>query len=469
MSGIIDAAALRGLRSGLNGPVLVPGQEGYEAARTVFNAMIDARPAVIAQCTDVEDVRAAISYGRETGIATAVRSGGHSVAGMSTVDDGLVIDLRNMKDITVDPEAHTAKCGPGLTWAEFDRATQQHGLATTGGRVSTTGVAGLTLGGGSGWLERKHGLSCDNLMSVELVTAGGELVRASAVEHPDLFWALHGGGGNFGVATAFEFALHPLGPTVLAGLMLWPGSRGREVLELTRDLMADAPDELAVFVLYLTGPAEPFVPADLQGELCCGLGLMWAGTAMADGEPYAERFRALRPDVDLVEPMPYVQFQSMFDDPPGLRNYWTADYLRELSDEALGVFHEHATRMPVPSSCQPVIIPWGGAVARVSATETPMVQRDAAWVAHPYVLWEQAQDDEQHLAWGRALSEDLKRFSTGGVYLNFIGDEGRDRVRAAFGDNYTRLEQVKSTYDPDNYFRRNQNITPAASGAIGAR
>ena len=229
-----------------------------------------------------------------------------------------------------------------MTWAEFDRATQEHGLATTGGRVSTTGVAGLTLGGGSGWLERKHGLSCDNLMAVELVTASGELVRASAVEHPDLFWALHGGGGNFGVATAFEFALHPLGPTVLAGLMLWPGSRGREVLELTRDLMADAPDELAVFVIYLTGPPEPFVPANLQGELCCGLALMWAGTAMEDGEPYAERFRALRPEVDLVEPMPYVQFQSMFDDPPGLRNYWTADYLGELSDEALGVFHEHS-------------------------------------------------------------------------------------------------------------------------------
>ena len=364
MSGIVDVAALRGLK----GPVLVPGHERYEAARTVFNAMIDARPAVIAQCTDVEDVRAAINYGRETGIATAVRSGGHSVAGMSTVDDGLVIDLRNMKDITVDREARTATCGPGVTWAEFDRATQQHGLATTGGRVSTTGVAGLTLGGGSGWLERKHGLSCDNLMSVELVTASGESVRASAVEHPDLFWALHGGGGNFGVATAFEFALHPLGPTVLAGLMLWPGSRGREVLELTRDLMADAPDELAVFVLYLTGPPEPFVPANLQGELCCGLALMWAGTAMEDGEPYAERFRALRPEVDLVEPMPYVQFQSMFDDPPGLRNYWTADYLSELSDEALGVFHEHCTRMPVPSSCQPLIIPWGGAVARVSAT-----------------------------------------------------------------------------------------------------
>jgi FAD/FMN-containing dehydrogenase len=466
MSGVIGEPALRGLRGDLNGRVLVPGEDGYEPARTVFNAMIDARPAVIAQCADVADVRAAVAFGRETGIATAVRSGGHSVAGMSTVDDGLVIDLRHMKEMSVDPDARTARCGPGLTWGEFDRATQAHGLATTGGRVSTTGVAGLTLGGGSGWLERKHGLACDNLLAVELVTATGELVRASADEHSDLFWALHGGGGNFGVATAFEFALHPLGPTVLGGLMLWPGSRGREVVELTRDLMTDAPDELDTMVLYLAGPPEPFVPADLQGVLCCALVLMWAGAEMTDGEPYAQRARALRPEVDLVGPIPYVELQCMIDDPPGLRNYWTADYLAELSDEAISVFVEHCARMPLPSLCQPLLLPWGGAVARVSATETPMAQRDAAWVAHPYVLWEHAKDDAEHLAWGRSLAAGLKRFSTGGLYLNFIGDEGDDRVRAAFGDNYDRLEQVKSRYDPDNFFRRNQNITPAVAGAI---
>jgi FAD/FMN-containing dehydrogenase len=466
MSGVIDEAALRGLRSDLNGRVLVPGEDGYEPAREVFNAMIEARPVVIAQCADVADVRAAIAFGRETGVPTAVRSGGHSVAGMSTVDDGLVIDLRRMKEMHVAPDARTARCGPGLTWGEFDRATQAHGLATTGGRVSTTGVAGLTLGGGSGWLERKHGLACDNLVAVELVTASGELVRASAAEHADLFWALHGGGGNFGVATAFEFALHPLGPTVLGGLMLWPGSRGREVVELTRDLMTDAPDELDTMVLYLTGPPEPFVPADLQDVLCCALVLMWAGAQMEDGEPYTRRARELRPDVDLVGPIPYVDLQSMIDDPPGLRNYWTADYLAELSDEAISVFVEHCTRMPVPSLCQPLLLPWGGAVARVSAAETPMAQRDAAWVTHPYVLWEHAEDDARHLAWGRAIAADLKRFGTGGTYLNFIGDEGVDRVRAAFGDNYERLERVKSRYDPDNFFRRNQNIVPAVAGAI---
>ena len=468
MSGTVDQTGLRGLRSRLSGPVLLPGQDGYEEARAVFNAMVDARPAVIAQCADVADVQAAIRCGREAGVPTAVRSGGHSVAGMSTVDGGLVIDVRNMKHIAVDAGERTVRCGPGLTWAEFDRATQEHGLATTGGRVSSTGVAGLTLGGGSGWLERKHGLSCDNLLAVELVTATGELVRTSADEHPELFWALHGGGGNFGVATVFEFALHPLGPIVLAGIMLWPGSRGREVLELTRDLMADAPDELATLVIYLTGPAEEFVPAHLQGTLCCGVAMMWAGADTEDGERYAARLRALGPEVDLVEPMPYVEFQQMVDDPPGLRNYWSAEYLDDLRDEALDVFHDHSTRMPVPSFCQPVLIPWGGAVARASAADTPMVRRDAAWVAHPYVLWEHADGDEEHLSWGRTLSTDLKRFGTGGVYLNFIGDEGTDRVRSAFGDNYDRLAQVKAAYDPDNFFCRNQNIAPAGASVTAS-
>jgi FAD/FMN-containing dehydrogenase len=465
MSGIVDETALRALRGDIKGPVLVAGDDGYETARSLFNPMIDVHPSVIAQCTGVEDVRAAVGYGRETGLPTAVRSGGHSVAGMSTVEDGLVVDVRNMKEITVDPDARTARCGAGVTWAEFDRATQEHGLATTGGRVSTTGVAGLTLGGGSGWLERKHGLTCDNLLAVELVTASGEPVRASATEHPDLFWALHGGGGNFGVATAFEFALHPLGPTVLAGLMLWSGTRGRDVVELMREVMADAPDELSMAAVYLTGPPEPFVPAHLQGALCSALAFMWAGDAMEDGEPYAKRFRDLGPEVDLVGPIPYVQFQSMIDDPPGLRNYWTGDYLAELGDGAIDVYVEHSAQMPVPSACQSILFPWGGAVARVSAADTPMAQRDATWVAHPFVLWERAEDDEQHLAWGRGISADLKRFTSGGTYLNFIGDEGHDRVRAAFGDNYDRLERVKSTYDPDNFFRRNQNIAPAIAGA----
>src|SRR3954447_6511917 len=316
MSGTIGQTEVRELRDHLKGPVLVPGDASYDEARVLFNAMIDARPAAIARCAGPEDVHAAIDFARETGTPTAVRSGGHSVAGMSSVDDGLVIDVRELKDAFVDPEASTIRCGAGLTWAEFDAATQLHGLATTGGRVSTTGVAGLTLGGGSGWLERKHGLSCDNLIAVELVTASGEHVRASETEHPDLFWALHGGGGNFGVATAFEFRLHPVGPTVLAGLMLWPADRGREVIELTRELMPGAPEELATAVVYLAGPPAPFVPAELQGALCCAVPFLWAGESTADGDPWADRYRALGPAVDLVGPIPYVQFQCMIDSPP---------------------------------------------------------------------------------------------------------------------------------------------------------
>jgi FAD/FMN-containing dehydrogenase len=460
MSGTLGDTVLRDLREHVHGRVLVPGDAGYDDARTLFNAMIDARPAAIAQCANADDVRTAVRFARENGIETAVRAGGHSVAGMSTVDDGLVIDVRDLKGAQVDPAARRVRCGAGLTWGEFDAATQQHGLATTGGRVSTTGVAGLTLGGGSGWLERKHGLTCDNLAAVELVTADGELIRASADEHPDLFWALHGGGGNFGVATAFEFDLHPVGPTVLAGLMLWPGARGRDVVELMREVMADAPDDLALATVYLTGPPEPFVPEHLQGARCAALAFLWAGD-MDGGQRYAERFRALKPAVDLVGPIPYTQFQQMIDDPPGLRNYWTGDYLLHLPDAAVDVFVEHSDRIPVPSAAQSILFPWGGAVARVSPEDTPMAQRDATWVCHPFVLWENADDDERHMAWGRGLSADMKRFASGGVYLNFIGDEGGDRVRAAFGPSYDRLARVKATYDPDNFFRHNQNIRPA--------
>ncbi len=460
----VDDAAVRELRHGFEGRVILPRQEGYEEARALFNAMIDRHPAVIAQCASVGDVESAVRFGRDGGLTTAVRSGGHSVAGMSTVDDGLVVDVRNMKAIDVDPERRTVRCGAGVTWGELDAATQVHGLATTGGRVSTTGVAGFTLGGGSGWLERKHGLACDNLIAVELVTAASDLVRASESEHPELFWALHGGGGNFGVATAFELQLHPLGPTVLGGLMLWPGERGREVAEAVREEIAGGPDELALAVVYLTGPPEDFVPPELQGRLCCGLALLWAGPELGDGEPHARRLRELEPAVDLVGPMPYAELQRMIDDPPGLRNYWTADYLDELSDEAIDVFASHSERMPIPSACQAILFPWGGQVARVSPNDTPMARRDAEWVSHPFVLWESAADDERHLAWGRGISADLKPFTSGGVYLNFIGDEGQDRVRAAFGDGYDRLSRVKSLYDPDNFFHLNQNIRPAVVG-----
>src|SRR5215207_9003896 len=275
-----------------------PGSPAYEDACVVFNAMIETRPRFVARCSNRGDVAAALAFAAERGLEVSVRAGGHAVSGKALCE-GVVLDVRGIDSVEVDAVRRVVRVGGGATWAQVDRATQEHGLATTGGRVSTTGVAGLTLGGGSGWLERKHGLTCDNLVAVELVTAAGEHVRASATEHPELFWALHGGGGNFGVATAFEFAVHPLGPTLVAGLMLWPSNRGREVVELMRDVISDAPDELATAVVYLTGPPEPFVPSHLQGARCCGLAFMWAGAAMEDAAPHAERFRALRPEVDL--------------------------------------------------------------------------------------------------------------------------------------------------------------------------
>lgn len=459
VSGIDPAAS--GLD--LEGTLLRPGDEEYDEARTLFNSMIDKRPALIAQCAGTDDVIAALSYAREQGLEIAVRAGGHSVAGASLCDGGLVIDVRPMKDIAVDPMARTARVGAGCTWADVDRATQRHGLATTGGRVSTTGVSGLTLGGGSGWLERRHGLSCDNLISVELVTADGELITASAGEHAELFWALHGGGGNFGVATALTFQLHPVGPDVLAGLLLYDAGRGADLLRLTRDIMVDAPEEFGPAIGYLTVPPEDELPAELHGRLVSALVFCWSGR-IADGERFVEPFRALGPVADLVGVVPYADFQRSIDDPPGYRNWWTAEYLHVVTDEAIDIIHEHSMKTPTPSPAQSFIVPWGGAVARVGEDETPMTQRDATWVIHPFALWESPDDDDRVIGWAKAFRDDIARLASGGVYLNFIGDEGEDRVRAAFGEEkYGRLARLKAQYDPDNVFRGNQNIRPATT------
>jgi FAD/FMN-containing dehydrogenase len=436
------------------------GDVGYDEVRTVFNAMIDKRPAVIAQCGTAADVVQALEHAREQGYDVAVRAGGHSVGGMSLNDDGLVVDVRPMKDISVDPAARRVRVGAGVTWSEFDGATQEHGLATTGGRVSTTGVAGLTLGGGSGWLERRYGLTCDNLVSVDLVTADGREVTASETEHPELFWALHGGGGNFGVATAFEFQLHPVGPTVYAGLMAWPGDTGREVCRLYRDLAYDAPDEFGSGLVFLTGPPEEFIPEHLQGTTLVAVAMLWAGS-VDDGEDAAKPYRDLGPEVDLVGPMPYAEFQCMIDDPPGLHNYWSADYHEEFPNEALEVFMKYGFERKSPHA-QQILLPWGGAVAQVAEDATPLTQRSVPWITHPFALWEDPADTEENIAWARGFRRDIARYATGGIYLNFIGDEGEDRVRAAFGDEkYDRLAAIKAEWDPQNVFRGNQNIKPA--------
>ncbi len=463
MSGTnLSETALRELRATMSGRAVLPGEDGYDEARTLFNAMIDRRPAVIARCATPDDVAAALRFGRESELPIAVRAGGHSVAGASLCDDGLVIDVRGLDEISVDADARVARVGAGCSWAPVDAATQAHGLATTGGRVSTTGVAGLTLGGGSGWLERKHGLTCDNLVAVELVTADGERVRASESEHPELFWALHGGGGNFGVATAFEFALHPLGPEVYVLLVFHRADRGREALALFRDFMAGAPDEVGTAFVYLTGPEEEPIPAELQGEPLIAMAGIYAGP-VAEGEEVLAPLREFGPpEVNASGPMPYAEFQCALDDPPGYRNYWTAEYLDDVSKGALDVIAEQSALTP-PGGSQAFFVPWGGALARVAAEATPLRGRDATWVVHPFALWEDPGEDEAHMAWGRGFREALGPYATGGVYLNFVGDEGEDRVRAAFGpESYARLAAIKAQYDPDNVFRLNQNIRPLA-------
>jgi len=436
-----------------------PGDADYDEQRSLFNAMINKMPRVIAACESPADVRAALERAQRDLLPVAVRSGGHSVAGASSNDDGLVVDVRPMKAIEIDPAARRARVGGGCTWGEFDAAAAEHGLATTGGRVSTTGVSGLTLGGGSGWIERQYGLSCDNLLAVELVTADGREVRADETQHQDLLWASKGGGGNFGVVTALEFRLHPVGPMIYGGLMLWAADRGPEVSRVFRDWADSSPEELGTGLVMVSGPPEEFVPAHLQGQPCIGVAVCWTGDD-ASGVDVVSVMRALGPEVDLVGPMPYVGLQSMIDDPPGLRQYWSADYHDTFSNEALDVFLAGGASAPSPLS-QHLLIPWGGALARIDEDSTPLGQRGARWVTHPFATWDDPADDEANIGWVRDFRKANAPFTTGGVYLNFIGDEGDERIKAAFGEaKYERLTQIKAEYDPANVFAGNQNIRP---------
>ncbi|MEV6947526.1 FAD-binding oxidoreductase [Streptomyces sp. NPDC051172] len=452
-------AALVALREDLVGDVFAPGDVGYDEARAVFNALIDRRPVVIAQCVDEADVVRAVRFGRELDLKIAVRGGGHSVAGTAVNDGGLVVDLRHMRAVTVDPAAEAVRIAGGATMSDLDRATEPYGLATTGGRASTTGVGGYVLGGGTGWLDRWCGLAVDNLLGVELVTADGERVHANADENPELFWGLHGGGGNFGVVTALTLKLHEL-PLFSVAFVLYLPAFGREVVRTYREIITAAPVEASGAVLYFTGPPEEFVPSHRVGTLMCAALVTYAG-GEADMRKLAEPLLALPHEAEIVGAIPYADFQTMFDDPPDLRNYWSAEYLTGLPDELVDVYCARGDSVPVPTGTRHVLLPQGGAIAD-GPHEYPVPYRDAPWAVHPFGIWQDPADDERCLRWVRDVRADVRPWSTGAVYLNFIGDEGPERVVAGLGaENTRRLCELKRHYDPDNVFRFNHNIRPA--------
>ena len=449
---VLDIAKVRRFQASLRGILLLPDADGYEAARRVHNAMIDKRPALIAQCAGVSDVVTALNFARENSLLVAVRGGGHNVAGLGVCDGGIVIDLSAMKGIRVDPIGASVRAEAGVRWGELDREAQAFGLGTTGGAVSTTGIAGLTLGGGLGVLMRKHGLVCDNVLSVDVVTADGKLVTASADEHPDLFWGLRGGGGNFGIATAFEYRLHPVG-TVLGGLVLYPFDRAREVFAFYRELTATAPDELTAYAALITSPDG----VRLSAIFACYTGPLAAGEAL---------LRPLRefgpPMADLISAMPYVDLQKTFDPtaPAGFLNYWKSSFLQELApdvtDEMVAAF---AT---APSPLTSIVVEHlGGAVSRVGEGETAFSHRTRPYSATAASLWRDMAQSEANIAWTRRLWDAIPPGISDPVYANYLSqDEGDQRVRAAYGSNYDRLVAAKNRYDPTNVFRMNHNIKP---------
>jgi len=450
----LSAAVVDGLRLRLRGGVHEPGDAAYDDACTLFNAMIERRPALVARPAGADDVVAILDVAREHGLPIAVRGGGHSVAGHSLCDDGIVLDLRDMAAVDVDAQRRVARIGGGAIWAQVDRATEAHGLAATGGRVSTTGVAGLTLGGGSGWLERKHGLACDNLLAAELVTWDGAVVRASADEHPELLWALRGGGGSFGVVTSLELALHALPTEVLGGIAIFELDRAAEVLARFRDVMHAAPPELSLACAVFTVPDEDDIPEHLRGRVAIGVLGMYAGP-VADGETAVAPIRALGPAADFFGPTSYADFQCSLDDPPGYRNYWTAENVVDLPDAAIDALVARAGEL-APGPAQIFIVAWGGAVASFGPEHSPLAGREAGFIVHPLLLWEDADDDERMCALGRAIRDDMTPWSVGATYPNFLGDEGRDRTRAAFGESADRLAGIQAAWDPHGMFRTPQ-------------
>lgn len=458
--GLPSESVIRRFAATLSGEIIRPGEPSYDSRRKVFNGLIDRHPALIVRPADARAIQTCVNFARECGLLVSVKGGGHSVPGLAVCEGGLMIDLSLLKAIRVDPEARVAFAEGGVCWGEFDAATQRHGLAVTGGRVRSTGIAGLTLGSGSGWLERKLGYTVDNLLGADVVTASGDLLHANERENADLFWGLRGGGGNFGIVSRFTYRVHPIGPIVYGGTLGFSRHRASEILRVYRDFMEAAPEDVCGALALVTAPLGEFVPQNLRGKpaiaiiICC------------TGDP-AEGARAMRPILDLgpafglSQPMPYVAVQSLLDasNQPGRRNYWKADMYPALPDEAL---ESLLAASAAPASPHTVVLlqPLGGAVHRMPDGATAIGWRRARWATHVLGMWLDPADDERNIAWVRRVDSALKPWAQEGTYLNYLGDEGPARVAQSFGAHYGRMVDLKNKYDPANFFRLNQNIRP---------
>ncbi len=453
--------AIEELTRTMEGQVLTPASSGYENARTVWNAMIDRRPALIVRCAEAQDVIEAVRFARKHDLLVAVRGGGHNIAGNAVCDGGIMIDLSLMNSVQVDTAHRTARVGAGATLADIDRETQAHGLATPLGINSTTGVAGLTLGGGFGWLSRRFGLTIDNLISVGLVTAAGEAVTASESQNADLFWGVRGGGGNFGVVTSFEFRLHQVGPEVFSGLIIHPLESARDTLRYYRDYIAGTPEEMVCWLVLRQAPPLPFLSPEWHGKEILALAVCYSGK-LEDGERIAKPLRDYgKPLADVIAPTSYTTWQTLLDPmlTPGARNYWKSHNFRELSDGLIDVFIDHAKRIPDPQT-EIAFAQLGGAVNRVPANATAYTARDAQFVLNVHGRWADPANDAKCIGWARDLFNATTPFAAAGAYVNFLTQEEQGRVKAAYGANYDRLVQLKNKYDPTNLFQVNANVRP---------
>ena len=459
---MLDHSEIADLARHFQGELIRREDPSYDGARRIWNGAIDRYPALIARCSGVADVLAAVRFARERDLLVAVRGGGHNVAGTAVCNDGIVIDLSRMKAMRVDPIGMKARAEPGLLWGEFDHESQAFGLATPGGIVTHTGISGLTLGGGLGWLIRRYGLTCDNLLSADVVTADGKLVRASAEENPDLFWGLRGGGGNFGIVTSFEYRLHPVGPTLLAGVILYPATKAREVLDSYRRYVENAPDEVMTIVVLRMAPPAPFLPLEMHGQPVVIIGVCYAGPVEEGERAIAPLRRLGEPLFDAIQPTPFVSHQAMLDAgvPHGHGYYWKSESFPPLSNALTTILTEHAWRVATPESYT-AMFHLGGAVGREDRESSAFEDRRATHAMTIDAVWSDPATSGACISWVRNFWDAVRPHATGRVYVNFLGEEGQDRVRAAYGPaKYDRLRALKRKYDPTNFFRVNQNIVP---------